>query len=76
MNQTNGKQSLGEQIKAMRTLRGMTQEELGEAIGVSHVVISNLETGKVMPNDSHMERIKAALDWQVHHDTALEMMAQ
>ena len=36
-----------ERIKACRLQKGMTQEELAEASGVSRLAISNLERGKV-----------------------------
>ncbi len=40
---------------------GMSQDKLGEAIGVSSVSISNMETGKYMPSLEHMLRIRDVL---------------
>ena len=36
-------------LKALRNEKGMTQEQLGEKIGVSNKTISRWETGKYMP---------------------------
>lgn len=40
---------LASQVQKYRKLRGMTQEELAEALGVSHQSISKWESGQAMP---------------------------
>ena len=44
--------SIGETIKSLRTKKGMTQEELANALGVSSQAISKWETDKSMPDVS------------------------
>lgn len=39
--------TIGEKIKRLRTEAGMTQEELGKAIGVQKAAINKYETGRV-----------------------------
>lgn len=41
--------SFGSWLKAKRTEMGLTLEELGERLGMSHVTISRYETGKRLP---------------------------
>lgn len=43
--------SLGERIKKIRKLHGLTQKEFGEKIGVSSVTISTSESGKTKPDE-------------------------
>ncbi len=51
------------QLKTIRTLRGLTQEQLAEKTGVPNTYISMMETGKIIPVGDWEARIKAALDW-------------
>ncbi len=54
---------IGTQIRVLRTHRGLSQQELAAAIGVTHPVISYIETGKATPTAEQLARIKAALNW-------------
>ena len=56
---------LGQQIKALRTKRSMTQAELAERAGVGWSLIAKVEGGKRMPSMSTLERIAAALGARV-----------
>lgn len=42
------KNTIGERIKSLRISLGMTQEELGEKIGVKKAAINKYETGRVI----------------------------
>ena len=53
-------------LKAIRTLRGMTQEDLARRAGVSRQVIASIEAGRHRdPRLSTLERIANALDLNV-----------
>ena len=54
--------TVGERIKAARTQRGLSQEELGELLSVYRVVISDWERSKTMPTIKSVRRIARALD--------------
>ncbi len=40
------KEQVGQQIRAARKAKGLTQKELGEKLGVADSVITNYESGK------------------------------
>ena len=48
-------------IKAIRKLRGMTQEELAKASGIHSVTICKYEIGKVVPSLDNAEKLARAL---------------
>ncbi|MCI9318150.1 MAG: helix-turn-helix transcriptional regulator, partial [Oscillospiraceae bacterium] len=47
-------QSLAEILKARRTSRGMTQEQVAEAVGVSRQAVSKWENGTAEPSTSNL----------------------
>lgn len=49
-------------LKAWRVLRRMTQEELGERVGTTKAVISNLETGARPLSDKWLYRLAPVLE--------------
>ena len=53
--------AVGQRIKAAREAKNLTQEELGEKIGVKRSQICKLENGKCSPTLSTMSRIFQAL---------------
>lgn len=52
---------VGEKLKYVRTLRGLSQKELAARAGVSPGLIAQLETGKVQASLDTVEKIAAAL---------------
>jgi|GEM_PF-1742121 len=57
-----GSRKLGQQLKAVRLQRGLTQRELASLVGVSPAHISVIETGKVTnPGIELVQRIAAVL---------------
>lgn len=52
---------VGEAIKKARMQKNLTQEELGERIGVKRAQICKLENGKCSPTISTMSRVFQAL---------------
>lgn len=59
--------ALAENIKEIRTAKGMTTEELAGIVGVTRMAISNYETGKRMPDLYSALRIAKALDTTVEN---------
>ena len=55
----------GYQIAHLRLLRGMTQAELADRLGIGEALIASYENGSRMPNLPFLERIAEALDAQV-----------
>jgi transcriptional regulator with XRE-family HTH domain len=56
--------SWGRELRHRRRLRGLTQEQLAEAAGLSRVHISGIENGPhVQPEPETVEALVAALDW-------------
>ena len=54
-------QLVGIRIQTLRKLRGLTQEQLAEAIGKTVETISNIERGKKLPGLATLNDIKTAL---------------
>lgn len=56
------RRDLREQIRVLRTRRGLTQEELAQRAGLSEVYVRKLEAGKrVSPSFPALQRIARAL---------------
>lgn len=55
--------TLGKQIQAMRTIRGMKQGKLAELIGVRQPMLSEYENDKSLPSEKTLKKIKAVLSW-------------
>lgn len=53
---------LGERIRELRKLRGLTQEQFAELIGVEQKHVSRLELGKSFPTIERLEMISTALN--------------
>lgn len=49
-------------LKRLRSVKGLTQEELAERAGLSRAGYRNLETGKTMPRSSTLEALAEALE--------------
>lgn len=56
---------IGERIKAARAAKGMTQDALGEKLGVSFQAVSSWETGKYLPDCDHLPALSRVLDLSV-----------
>lgn len=50
---------IGEKIKALRKLKGLTQEEMAEKMGLARSVIASYETGRRTPYIKTLEQIAA-----------------
>ena len=56
----------GKKIKLIRTFRGLTQKELGEACGIHEVAIRKYELGKNLPKSEQLRKIAEALNVNVN----------
>lgn len=52
-------------IKEIRKLRGMSQRQLGKAIGVSSGYVSRMERGDLVPRKKKCDRIAEVLEVDV-----------
>lgn len=59
------KNTLGPTIKALRTMKGMTQAELATAVGLERTSITNIEKQNQPITDVLANRIAAALGYRV-----------
>jgi transcriptional regulator with XRE-family HTH domain len=60
-------QKIGDQVRARRLLIGMTQERLGDALGVSFQQVQKYEKGANRISASRLRQIAAALEVPVTH---------
>lgn len=60
---------IGSEIKRIRELRGLTQNELGQKSGLSRNYIALVEADKKQPSLSSLDRISTSLD--VHASSIL-----
>lgn len=58
------KKSFGEQLADARRLSGMSQEELGEAVGAAGRTVSTWETGVHLPTKRVQATLEALYGWQ------------
>ena len=55
-------EKIGARIREARLARGLSQEQLGEKLGVSFQAVSTWETGKYIPDADHLPALAKALD--------------
>jgi transcriptional regulator with XRE-family HTH domain len=53
--------ALCEEWKARRVALGMTQQEVGDVLGISHAAYNLIENGKSSPTLEQIERVSKAL---------------
>jgi GTP pyrophosphokinase len=53
---------IGNRIKAARKAKGLSQEQLGEKLGVSFQAVSTWETGNILPDTDHLLALAGELD--------------
>lgn len=57
---------LGENLKRIRTKKGITQIEIAKELGADRSFVSNIENGKTNPTLSTIANLAKALDVQVN----------
>jgi len=58
----NKSKQIGERIKAARLAKGLSQEQLGEQLGVSFQAVSTWEQGKFLPDSDRLPALAKVLD--------------
>jgi XRE family transcriptional regulator, regulator of sulfur utilization len=53
----------GQQIRVLRTARGLSLEDLAGLCGVHMTWLSRIETGQANPTEAQLVAIKQALNW-------------
>lgn len=56
------KKHIGERVRKARKAKGLTQEQLAEAIDKTVETVSNIERGVKLPGLASLEEIRKALD--------------
>jgi len=64
----------GSQVRVMRAVRGMSQQELAAGSGVPSYTLSLIETGRTLPTPEMESAIKAALRWPADAETAFAIL--
>jgi transcriptional regulator with XRE-family HTH domain len=59
--------AIGERIRIARQQRGLTQEKLADAVGVTRSAVAQWETGRAGQITGNLSRIAAVLDVSVAH---------
>lgn len=59
--------TVGEKIKSIRKLKKISQQELGNMLGVSQAMIAQYENGKRIPKIETLIKIAEALDLSLIH---------
>ena len=59
-------EKVGRFIGCLRKQQGMTQEQLGERLGVTNKTVSRWETGKYMPDIDKLQELSAILGISIH----------
>lgn len=54
--------TIGENIKAFRTKKGLTQQQLADRTGLKDSAIRRYESGKIIPKTPNLHKIAKALD--------------
>lgn len=57
---------IGENIREIRKLKGMTQKELGNKLGISQSAINQFENNKTAPKLQTIEKLAIALEVSMH----------
>lgn len=72
----NFKMGIGSNIKLLRKMAGITQEELAEIIGIHSRQLSKIETGEYFPSCKTLEKICMALDVEPQNLFNFEFLAE
>src|SRR4051812_6753529 len=58
-------QKVSERIRKIRVIKGLTQENVADEMGISHGAYAKIELGETDPNTSRLQEIASALKVKV-----------
>lgn len=53
---------LGDKIRTIRKMKGLTQENLADMLGISHTAVAKIERNETNPSNKRVEQIASALE--------------
>ena len=68
--------SFAEDLKAMRTIRKLTQAQLADKAMTSQAFVSHIEGGKLLPSPDLKKRLRKALGWTELEDEAFAILGR
>lgn len=68
--------TIAQKIRTLRTMRGLSQQELALKAGIPSNYISHMESGKVIPAGEWDVKIRKALRWTPEVDAQLDDMVE
>jgi len=71
-----GTMDFGTQLRVMRAVRHMKQNDLAKAAGVPTAYISYLESGRMIPTPEQARSLKRALGWPSNAEVAFAILEQ
>lgn len=69
-----GEVNFGKRLKTLRVARGLLQKELAALTRIPDVIISRMETGKVLPGPEWERKLRDTLGWDDLVDKAFEIL--
>lgn len=64
---------LGDKIRQLRKLKGLTQEQLAEQIGIDNKHLSRIEIGKHFPTYYVLKKLAQVLDFDIYNIEEMEI---
>ena len=68
--------TVGQKLRTLRTMRGITQEELSKLTNIPTNYLSMMETGRVIPAGEWDFLLREALGWTPEMDARLDQIQE
>lgn len=69
-----GTMTFGKRLKTLRAARGLSQKELAALTGIPNVLISRIETEKLLPGPEWEQKLREALGWDDLVEKAFDIL--
>lgn len=67
--------NFGARLRTMRAARGLSQKDLAKLTDIPNTYLSDMETGKTLPNPDWERRLRKALDWPEDAEVAFAILS-